>query len=86
MPDVLCLSHVLKYEKSLRGDVPGWRHADDLAKNLQDAACSGSDPPIPLALPHTRAINGAKRGRPYFLEFAFKLGFCGTSETLPFLL
>lgn len=62
MPDVLCMSHVLKYKKSLRGEVPGWRGADEVAKSLQEAACSGTDPPIPFSLPHTRAISGSKRG------------------------
>ena len=63
MPDVLCMNHVLKFEKSTKGEVPGWRHADSLAKQLQDAACSGSDMPIPFSLPHTRAINNSRRGR-----------------------
>lgn len=63
MPDVLCMSHVLKYEKSTRGEVPGWRSAEELARTLQDAACSGTDPAIPFALPHTRAINGSRKGK-----------------------
>ena len=56
------MSHVLKYERPMRGEVPGWRGADELAKKLQEAACSGTDPAIPFSLPHTRAINGSKKG------------------------
>ena len=62
MPDVLCMTHVVRYDRSTRSEVPGWRLAGPLAKSLQTAACSGSDPPIPLALPHTKAINGSRRG------------------------
>ena len=79
MPDVLCMSHVLKYEKSTRGEVPGWRGADDLAKELQGAACDGTDPAIPLALPHTRAINSSRKGEVCML-YAFEVHKCRLTQ------
>jgi hypothetical protein len=63
MPDFLCMAHAFKFDKkSVRGEVPGWRDADDLARALQDAACSGTDPPLPVHLPHSKAIIHGRKG------------------------
>jgi len=63
MPDFLCMAHAFKFDKkSARGEVPGWRDADDAARALQDAACSGTDPPLPVPLPHSKAIIHGRKG------------------------
>jgi len=63
MPDVLCLAHAFKFDrKYIKGEAHGWRDAGERAKALQDAACSGTDPPIPLALPHAKNIINGRKG------------------------
>ena len=62
VPDILCMTNVLRFEKSGSKEVPGWRQASQKAFELQLAACQGSDEALPVALPHTRAITYSRRG------------------------
>lgn len=55
-PDMLPMSMLLPYGGK-SGDSPGFAGAGERAHALQRAACRGADPPLALALPHTRAIS-----------------------------
>jgi len=54
-PDVLALTHVAAYRGPKTGDIPGFTGAGETAQALVRAACAGSDPPLPLSLPHHKA-------------------------------
>lgn len=65
MPDVLCISHAMGYRAHAETqECPGWQHASPIARSLQQSACMGSDPPLPLALPHSKALQRRRGGKP----------------------
>lgn len=55
-PDMLPLT-MLVASAAKAGDSPGFAGASEHAHVLQRAACRGTDPPLALPLPHTKAIN-----------------------------
>ncbi len=59
MPDILPLSHGQPYTGA-EGDVPGFANAGQLARELTQQACQGTDPPLAMHLPHTKAMQGWK--------------------------
>ncbi len=56
LPDMLALSHARPYGGK-EGDVPGFAGSGQLAQELTEQACSGSDPALAIPLPHTTAIH-----------------------------
>ena len=61
VPDILPLSHSTPYGGS-EGDPPGFDGAGQLAQELTQQACHGTDPALALPLPHTRAMQGRRGG------------------------
>ena len=56
-PDVLAETHMQTYRPPAgRAGVPGWDGAGRAARRLTHAACAGTDDPLPIALPHARAL------------------------------
>lgn len=55
------------------GDSPGFEAASDRARALTAAACHGSDPPLAVALPHTRAMQSQKRGKPSLAPYRLQI-------------
>ncbi len=55
MPDVLALSVTQPYGGK-EGEVPGFAGCGQLARELTEQACEGSDEPLAIPLPHTRAM------------------------------
>lgn len=56
LPDMLALSHAQPYG-GMEGDVPGFAGSGQLAQELTEQACLGSDPALAIPLPHTRAMH-----------------------------
>lgn len=57
VPDMMALTHVLPFRGGGRqADLPGFGQARPLAQELTRAACTGSDPPLPMPLPHMSAL------------------------------
>ena len=61
-PDMLPLSAALAYAGAAAGEAPGWAGAGAAAHRLVAAACAGTDPALPLPLPHSRALQRSRRG------------------------
>uniref|UniRef100_A0A1D2ABE5 SMCHD1 ribosomal S5 domain-containing protein n=1 Tax=Auxenochlorella protothecoides TaxID=3075 RepID=A0A1D2ABE5_AUXPR len=61
VPDMLAQSHTAQYRGPTQGDIPGFHAAGELARALVASASAGTDPPLPVPLPHTKA---AARGAP----------------------
>lgn len=56
---MLCMTHTLAYSGGGAHTVtPG----SELARTLQQSACKGSDPPLPIVLPHCKATRSGGRG------------------------
>ena len=51
----MALSHCQPYTGA-EGNVPGFASAGQLAQELTQQACQGTDPPLALQLPHTKAM------------------------------
>lgn len=59
VPDIMVLSHVLPFRGPNKPmPIPGFDKAGPLAKSLFEAACAGTDGPLSMPLPHTRALSG----------------------------
>ena len=56
VPDVLALSVTQPYGGT-EGDVPGFAGCGQMARELTQQACEGSDEPLAIPLPHTRAMS-----------------------------
>ena len=55
----MALSHGQPYTGA-EGNVPGFAGAGQLAQELTQQACQGTDPPLALHLPHTKAMQSRK--------------------------
>ena len=62
MPDMLPLANVVAYPGATAGEAPGWSRAGAVAHRLAAAACAGTDPALPMPLPHSRALARSRRG------------------------
>lgn len=57
LPDTLALTHINAYRGSVKDDLPGFSNANDVARFMTKAACMGTDPPLPIPLPHQKRQN-----------------------------
>lgn len=57
LPDTLALTHLNAYRSSTKDDLPGFANANDVARSMTKAACMGTDPPLPIPLPHHKRQN-----------------------------
>lgn len=55
----MALSHGQPYTGA-EGNVPGFAGAGQLAQELTQQACQGTDPPLAMHLPHTKAMQSRK--------------------------